>query len=236
MMSAFAGYEKSYESFCFRKHIKESISINKERRLFYANLTEGASDKIFNVIIGYEHLTLIPAAYFDLMAFKYQKQGLDLFCHEFMSLNRSPDFDPNTRINPKVAIKNYDWEFYKTAISIAIKDKDASKVRKAALDALVELKSQPDYYCFSRHFFESIYRFAYFIPKRSQQAQELGLKDPTKLILSMIKLHLLGLKDAHRIDLLSGPIQLSGIPILCSEVPDLLFDLDHPELETLKHK
>lgn len=236
MNNSFAGYTKSYETFCFQGHIKESISINKSRRKVYAELTDRRSDRIFNKLIGYEYVTLAPATFFDLKALVYQKQGMDLFCHEFMGMIRTPDFDPNTRIIPKEQFKPFAWKFYKERITAAIKHGNATEVKKASLEALVELKSMPNYYCFTRHFIESIYRFAHFVPLRSQQAEELGLKDPRKMMFSVMKLHTLGMKDCHGIDLWSQPIQMSGIPILCTEIPDLLSDLDVPELKVLRHK
>lgn len=236
MNNSFAGYSKSYETFCFQEHIKESISINKSRRKVYAKLTNGRSERIFNKLIGYEYITLAPATYFDLKALKYQKQGMDLFCHEFMSMIRTPDFDPNTRIIPKEQFRPFDWKFYKNRITTAIKHDNEGEVKRATLDALIELKSMPNYYCFTRHFLESIYRFAHFVPLRSEQAENFGLKDPTKMMFSVMKLHTIGIKDCHGIDVWSQPIQSSGIPILCTEIPDLLSDLDVPELEVLKHR
>jgi hypothetical protein len=236
MNNAFAGYEKSYETFCFQQHIKDSISINKERRKVYAELTDGRSERIFNKLIGYEYVTLVPATYFDLKALPYQKQGMDLFCHEFMSMIRTPEFDPNTRIIPQEKFKPFDWKFYKDRITAAIAHGSAPEVRQVTLEALIELKSMPNYYCFTRHFIESIYRFAHFVPLRAQQAEEFGLKDPSKMMFNVMKLHTVGIKDCHGIDLWSQPIQMSGIPILCTEIPNLLSDLDVPELEVLKHK
>jgi len=234
MIATLAGHAKSYEKNCFREHITESISINKERKGVYSSLTQGRSDRIFNLLIAYEYLTLAPATVFDLRALPYQKNGMELFCHEFMSMNRAPDFDPNERRIPKEEFKPFHWEFYKKRIGEALKHKNVEEVRRAALEGLIALKEQPNYYCFTRHFLESIYRFAYFQPVRQQEASEMNLKDPTALMLDVMKLHLLGLKDCHKIDLWAQPIQMAGIPILCSEVPDLLFDLKHPELEVLR--
>lgn len=233
-MSALDGFAKSYDTFCFGNHIKESISINKERKKVYSELTDGKSDRIFNKLITYEYITLVPAAYFDLKALGYQKNGMDLFCHEFMSMIRTPEFNAQTRVIPQEDFKSFDWKFYKKRVLKAIQNENVDEVKKISLDALIELKSQPNYYCFTRHFFESIYRFAYFTPLRAVQADEMDLKDPTKMMFDVMKLHTLGLKDCHGIDLWSQPIQKSGIPILCSEVPDLMFDLNVPELKAIK--
>jgi hypothetical protein len=234
MTVSLTAYTKSYEKNCFREHILESISINRERKKVYSQLTEGRSNKIFNTLIGYEILTLGPAAYFDFKALEYQRKGMDLFCHEFMSMERAPDFDPNNRHIPPERFRPFDWTFYKNRLAAGLQRKDYHEVQRASSEALIELKEQPNYYCMTRHMFESIYRFSYFGPKRSEQAKEMDLQDPKDLILSLAKLHLLGLRDAHRIDLLAQPLQQGGIPILCAEIPDLLFDLNAPELEILK--
>jgi len=236
MTTALTGYTKSYDSFCFQEHIRESIAINKERKQVYAELTGGRSNKIFNLLISYEYLSLAPATYFDLQALSYQKNGMDLFCHEFMSMVRAPEFNPEDEVIPREKFKPFDWQFYKNRINEALKHQNLSEVKKTSVEALLELKSQPNYYCFSRHLIESIYRFAHFVPLRANQAQEMELKDPTDLMFKVMKLHLLGLKDSYRIDHWAQPIQMNGTPILCSEIPDLLFDLDVPELKELKKK
>lgn len=229
-MSSFAGYAKSYDSFCFSHHIKESISINSERSKVYSKLTNGRSDRIFNKLISLEYVTLAPATYYDLKALPYQKNGMELFCHEFMSMIRTPRFDPATRIIPRESFKPFDWKFYKRRVLEAIETEDVREVKKVTLEALIELKAQPNYYCMTRHFFESIYRFAHFTPLRSTQAEEMDLKDPTKMMFSVMKLHTLAIKQCHGLDLWSQPIQMSGIPLLCTEIPDLMFDLNVPEL------
>lgn len=231
---SFEGLTKSYDNYCFQEHIKESIAINKDRKKIYAELTDGRSNKIFNKLISYEYVTLAPALYFDLRVLPYHQNGMDLFCHEFMSLIHNPEFDPNSRKIPTETFRPFDYDFYKKRILNGLKEQNVTEVRKAALEAIIELKKQPSYYCFSRHFFESIYRFAYFIPLREEQADQMDLKSPKKIMMDVIKLHTLGIKDCHDIDIKAQPIQMGGIPILCSEIPDLLQDLDTEELKVLK--
>lgn len=91
---SFTSYAKSYEQNCFAEHIRESIVINSARKPFYRKLTGGKSDEVFNFSITSERASLIPAAYFDWKARAYQKKGVPLFCYEFMSMNATPDFDP----------------------------------------------------------------------------------------------------------------------------------------------
>jgi hypothetical protein len=234
MSSALSGYAKSYSNNCFKQHILESISINTKRKQDYAKLTQGRSNRIFNTLIAYETVTLAPASYFDLLALPFQKQGIELFCHEFMGMNQAPQFDSNNRIKPTEVFKPFDWKFYKERMEIALKHGNETELKSVLVQALEELKSMPHYYCMTRHLLESIYRFAHFMPIRIEEAQVKNLKSPKKIITDVMKLHLLGMKESHKIDLLSQPIQKSGIPILCSEIPNLLFDLETEELVNLK--
>lgn len=229
--SAFA---KSYKDNCFREHITESIGINSKRKKAYAKLTNGQSDRIFTTLISSEVATLIPASYFDLKARAYQKKGLELFCHEFVSLNHAPIFDPENRIRPTEKFRPFDWKFYQLRLEDAMKARKINLVRKISLEALMELKSYPHYYCMTRHLIESIYRFAFFVPLREEEAKSQNLTPPTEIMLDVMKLHLLPFSLSYKIDIWSQPIQESGIPILCSEIPDLLFDLDAPELADFK--
>lgn len=227
-------YEKSYQTNCFREHLLESIKINRSRKKDYARLTNGKSNKIFSKLIAYEYLSLVPATLFDMKARKYQKKGMDIFCHEFMSMKHAPSFDITHRKSPRDEFTNYDIEFVIKKLKAAIAAGDDREMREISISALLDLKKMPSFYCMTRHMIESIYRFAHFYPKRREQAKSLSLKDPARMILNVIHLHVLGLKESYNIDLLSYPIQKSGIPILCSELPDLLFDINENELEDLR--
>jgi hypothetical protein len=229
---SFNGHAQSHQSFCFQGHIKESIAINKDRKKTYSKLTQGKSNRIFNELITYERLTLLPAALYDLKARKYQKQGMDLFCKEFLPLVQTPIPELNI---PQERFTLLDWRLHKKKILQALNTHDANKVKEVALRALVELKSQPNYYCLTRHFIESIYRFAHFVPLRRSQAAARGLKDPAKLMFSLMRIQAMGFMGSVNIDLKSQPIQGSGIPMICAEMPNLLSDIHNNELEVLKN-
>ena len=236
MTTPLVAQANTYKSFCFHEHIKDSISINKERKKVYSGLTNGKSNQIYNEFLGFEYLTTVLTPFYDLHALPYQKQGINLFCKEFMGLIRDPEFDPSNREIPTEIFQKFDWKDHGRKISKAIELQDSSKVKKVTLEALVEIHSQPNYYCLTRHFIESIYRFAHFVPLRAKQAKEKGLKDPTNLMFKMMKLQTLGLRGSYGIDVKSSPIQMSGIPIICSEIPALLSDLNNIELDVLRKK
>jgi hypothetical protein len=223
---SFLTHAKSYESDCFSLHVRESIEINSTRKPIYSQLTQGRSDKIFNFLIGAERLSLIPAAYYDWKAKKFQKKGVPLFCYEFMSMNSSQDFNPKTMIIPKETFEPFDWKTYEGKLKDSLNKKDAVEIKKISLEAIKALSAYPNYYCMLRHMLESIYRFAYFLPIQEHASRDVGLGSPAKLTFGLIKLHLLSLVSAYQTDLWSAPIQKEGIPILCSELPKLLDDLN----------
>lgn len=218
-------YAKSYSKNCFREHISESIAINKERKKDYARMTDGESDKIFTHLIAMEHLTLPVAFYYDLKARPFQKKGMDLFCHEFMSMNKVSTFDETKRIIPDYAFPVLSFAQYKKDLRDAVRNDDLALVKKLSLEQLDILRPYPQFHCMTRHMIESIYRFAYFVNIREKEAQELKVESPRTLMMKVISSHLLGMDDSIKIDRWSRSIQEKGVPILCSELPDLTFDL-----------
>jgi hypothetical protein len=207
---------------CFEKHIWQSISINKELKTKYAQATQNKSDKILNQLIAGEKISLIVARKFDYDARIYHMKGIDLLCQEFKDLNNSADISSQPSIEP---IKPFSWKKHSRSLTLAIKSKDISKIQNAATEAIKEIEDQPNYYCFSRHMFESIYRIAYFMNHREEQSKKASLKSPKKMLLQILKLHQISLGFANHIDQLSAPIQENGIKILCNELPNLLEDI-----------
>lgn len=226
LLASFKGYTISYDKNCFGDHIRESIVINSHRKPIYEELTQGRSNKIFNFLIASERLSLIPAAYYDLKAREYQERGVPLYCYEFMSMNATPDFDPERRVIPTEKFEAFDWKSYKKRLDLAIDRNDVNEIKRVSLEAVRALDAYPNYYCMLRHMFESVYRFAYFLPLQEEASLKAGLKSSAKLSMSMIKLQMLALVSSYRIDQWSAPIQKEGIPILCSELPKLLDDLN----------
>ena len=226
LLASFAGFTKSYDQNCFGDHIRESIVINSTRKPIYEKLTNGRSNKIFNFLIASERLSLVPASYYDLKAREYQERGVPLYCYEFMSMTATPDFDPNNRVIPKEKFEVFDWKSYKKRLDVAIDRHDVDEIKRVSLEAVRALDAFPNYYCMLRHMFESIYRFAYFLPMQEEASIKAGLNSSAKLSMSMIKLQMLALVSSYKIDQWSAPIQQEGIPVLCSELPKLLDDLN----------
>jgi hypothetical protein len=204
---------------CFENHIRESIEINKMMKTYYSSQTNGESDRIFNFLIQSEKLALIGAKYFDREAVKFHKQGQDVFCQEFlpMILQTKKTVSQNFAFPQK-----FDWKKYSRLLRREIRLKDFDAIKDYSLEALKELAPQPQYHCFTRHLIESIYRFAYFVQLRENKLEKNSQDSPRNLLARAMEYQLIGLWGAHRIDKMSLPLQMKGIPLLCDQLPSLL--------------
>ncbi len=209
----------------FLDHITESISINSERRPFYKKLSGGKSENGFRILIALEVL-MVPSTWFwDKRCAYYQKNGVPLLKDELVSMNRTPDFDPEKRVSPGPFPK-IPWKDFKKKLSLAINTNDPAEIVRVAKIIIDEMHTYPHYYPMTRHLVESIYRFAWFAPEREKAASEKGLKNPRPLIISIMKYHLVGFWFFMKIDEASAPVHAEGIPMLTSELPDLLADMN----------
>ncbi len=217
---------------CFSNHIQQALQINSKRKKLYHKLSHGQSDLIYTELMTMERLTLKLARWIDQRAEVYHNHGMNLFCSEFLPMQEK-DLDTSIPENPG---REFDWKKYQRPLTRALKANHFDEVRRLSLDALVELKDGPQFHCLSRHFFESIYRFAYFAPKRMTEAKALHLKSPKKMLKQIIQGHILGLWFVNHIDKKAMPLQMQGIPMLCHELPELLNDIKLDELRALKEQ
>ena len=216
------GNATAAESNCFSRHLSDSIRVNYASKAYYHKLTQGASDAAFNSLISAELLVYPLARAIDFKVRHYQREGIDLWCKEFIDLSPAP---VRVFVKPTRRFEIFDDSFYKQALRSALQAKDHQTVMGLSQQALGSLQDQPDFHCMTRHLFESIYRIAYFIPQRNSEAKDKGLKSPQVLMFELMGLHLKALKRTSRIDQLAAPIQAQGIPIICDQIPDLLSDL-----------
>jgi hypothetical protein len=208
----------------FLNHITESISINSERRPFYRKLTEGKSEAGFRYLIALELLMIPSALFWDICASHYQRNGVPFLKDELVSMNRTPEFDASKRVSPG-SIPEIPWKSFQKQLKEAIASENPGEVVTCSARIIGEMKSYPDFYPMTRHLVESILRFAWFCPKRVKEAEEKGLQNPHQLIFRMMKYHLLGFWFFVQIDKAASPVHAMGVPMLTSELPDLLNDL-----------
>ena len=93
----------------------------------------------------------------------------------------------------------------------------------AELDSLFPLGEQMN--CMTRHLLESIRQIARNATIHAAKHRRLNpqskLKSPAWISKKMIRAHLLYMADAETLDRLAAPIQATGVPIICNDVPSV---------------
>ncbi len=208
---------------CFREHVKEGRALNHERKDLYAEWAQGHDLKsraklVSNALMSLETVMLPMARIYDYKARKHEATGL--FCDDFIPIADTPEFNTIYAQIPRGSfIKNLAFiSTYERDVKRALSSKNWARVRELSLIAIDSFPAL-ETHCLTRHFIESLGRIAALAPRHIRLAQESNLKDPSDLIASMIKFHLVGLGYSQKIDSLAAPLQYKGIPIVCNDVP-----------------
>ena len=215
-LPCYAGY--------FTDHVKESIVINKSRKVFYSKLSDGKANAAMKKLISLERQMLPFSLIYDVRASYYHRRGVPVLKDEFVPMISIPDFNPDAP-KPESEIKNIPWKTYREEYKALIENKDRERLLSRSLEIIHELEAQKQYWCLTRHLVESIYRLAWFLPVRIEEARAKNVKSPENLIWDIIRFHLIGFSRFAKVDVLAAPVQSEGIPMICSELPDLLNDL-----------
>ncbi len=149
---------------CFHNHLADAIALNKARKNYYSEKSNGASAAVSEKLIGQESASLIPAIMIDLKAFWYRSNGVNLICDEFVSMN---DVKKMTAA-PKYSGQTTDEQFNALANLIQMTKQIAlTDIRQnqfghaaAALNNSLELiakmeSSSNGSFCMTRHILES---------------------------------------------------------------------------------
>lgn len=210
---------------CFHEHVIEGRQVNLQRKADYAHWAQKhdlkrQSKLVSNALIGLETLMLPSARIYDLKARKYSASGL--FCDDFVPISETPSYQAIYAQIPSVPyIKKIAFlDSFEKNIKEKIEVYDWAWVRRESLLAIAHFPAR-ETHCLTRHFVESIGRISALAPGHINQARAQGLKDPRKIIASMIRFHLFGLDYALKIDALAAPLQYQGIPIVCQDIPHI---------------
>ncbi len=212
---------------CFTEHVREGRHLNQQRRSQYFDLAQKhglgkEAKKVSRSLIGLENLMIPFARYFDFRAKKYK--DINLFCDEFVDINLSPDFTtkpakiPSEKFVKKLKIvKSYEKE-----VRELLQNYKWEEVRELSHEVISKFPNK-ETHCLQKHSIESIGRIAWLAPDKIEMAKDNNLKNPKRLISSMIKLHFMGFGYAQRIDAKAYELQKVGIPIVCRDIPPVKF-------------
>lgn len=208
---------------CFEAHLDEAIALNEARSPRYEALTGGASVRVSGHLITSERLTKWIARGFDRRAMRWQQHGVGILCDEFVSMELAPEFRERAERAP-APLASYDKRsaFLLAAKLTAQLTFGGFEALSLALeDELAELEDTPEYHCMLRHTLESLLRASNLARVHARDAERLGLESPEALSRDLILTHIAALGLSTWLDNIAAPIQATGVPIICQDVPPI---------------
>jgi hypothetical protein len=218
-----AGAARAESSRCFERHLTDAIELNTQREPIYSALSGGESVRLSQELIRFEKIALIDARLFEARVEKYHEAGIPILCDDFVPMSTVSDL-PLSELPKKPSFQTYQarpsldltWSLLK-----ALKTEGEESIAQRAIAELKELGAEPQYHCLRRHFLESIARSGRLAPRYIKMAQEKGLSSPESISKDFMRVQILSLAHASRLDDQAASLQSQGIPIFCSDIPKI---------------
>jgi hypothetical protein len=203
----------------FATHLREAIELNRARLPRYAALTGGRSAGVSRRLILAERLALPVAWYIDRRARRFQAGGVPIAVAEFVPMSGVPEFRDSFDPPSLRDFSPLDWRALGRSLRDAGSVGGFAAVHESADRALDALEREPRFHSMVRHLLESVRRVAVLAPRHESAAAAAGLPSTRPLSSLMLRLHLLGLGPAARLDAQAAPLQAEGVPILFQDLP-----------------
>jgi hypothetical protein len=203
----------------FEAHLVEAIALNRERLPLYARLTDGASLPISRRLIRLEQWTRPLARVIDRRAAPFQARGIGIARDEFASMQETPPFREWVEIPAGARFAPIPGGRVARRIRAAQRSGGFAGAATTVEAELTALAAAPCFHCMLRHLLESALRVCELAPVHAAAAAEQTLPSPEPISRWMLRLHLLGLGAAARLDGRAALLQARGVPILCQDVP-----------------
>ncbi|MFW5740585.1 MAG: hypothetical protein ACOC1F_09485 [Myxococcota bacterium] len=218
-----ASGDASHTGACFQRHLQEAIELNEARRPKYSALTGGRSEAISDSLIQSEETSLVFAQHVDEAAVEYQQAGIPIVCEEFVPMSGTPAFSERFAFEPEPlhAFEPMDADGLQRELEAAIAEGGYPALSALTEERLASLETPRAYHCMMRHMLESLRRVANLAPKHDARTKQLGLPSSLPLSEDMVRLHLLSIAGAAKLDEDAAPLQSEGVPILCQDVPPI---------------
>ena len=203
-------------------HLKEAIEINQVRAPLYAKITNGESTRISNALLQSEKLSLTTSLAMDKTATYWQKRGIPVFVHEFISMGQTPIFTEQFSNMDGITSEfpHFPTDKVMNDLLHHLKSDDYANVSALTKNILEDLTITPKHLCLVRHLLESIHRGANLLPLHLEKTQEKNLFfSPKKLCHYLLWAQTVALKPSIRIDHWAHPIQRQGVPIIYQDIP-----------------
>lgn len=223
VMASFSAQAEAAKHSCMTTHMKDAIKINRQRGVWYSELSEGKSEAVTNRLIGMERRLLLGSPAIDLWARPYQKAGVAIVCEDVIDMSRTPQF---RRQNPEGRVGKGSYrlvlvDVVHQKLKEKLKSEDFQGMAWLADQYVKQLEKQPRFNCLVRHMLESVRRTAILTPRHEAEALRKGLDSPKALSKLILKSHLDLLSESAVIDKIAAPLQADGIMIVCQDVPHI---------------
>lgn len=214
----------------FREHFHEARAVNRERRKLYADLTNGKSLFVSNILVWSEFLLYPVAWYFDIRAKKFNKIGISVISNDFVSLGNLPDLNekPTYRnILTKNDLRDISQKMkrLRKGTRVELKQFRFYEVNKLIAASIVEIESiqtqREVHIAMLKHILES----AAFAAKNAIEHSTLNNYKLNRLAAHFISAQLLGTILSPRIDKAANRIHRIGYGIVVNDLPEIPYKI-----------
>jgi len=213
----------------FYQHLKAAIQLNKERRNYYAQRSNGQSRNLSNQLILFEKFLLPVAKKIERQALIFNTQNIPIVQADFISMHRvkeaaTPPSYQN--IAPPQVWKDLKQELkdYKKKTKKFLSQNDLKGIGNSSFHLLQQLEELEEthqcHFAMTKHVIESL---AYQVLHGLQYAQQ-SKQRTLKLSKKMIRLHLSGINNLLiSFDKKAQKLHQQGIGIIVNDVPSIPF-------------
>jgi hypothetical protein len=206
---------------CLSEHLEAAYTLNELRKPLYSELTEGESERISDFLIKEEKKAYWPARATEWTFRHHHRAGIPILCEDFIPMSQAPDFsydEDRTPLEEDYVSKDVD------AIQERLLEAfDGRNFNALGEQAVVELKdfSSTSYNCMTRHILESIGRSAFLAERYIEASDQMNLSNPSFRLWVTLRIKIHSMSEVKQIDQWAAPIQKTGVPIICNDVPHI---------------
>jgi len=215
----------------FRLHFIEATEINKIRKIYYAEKTNGKSLRVSNIMIYFEKFLYPIAWYFDKKAEKFNKQGIPIIVDDFVSLRNislvdtAPKYQNICNLSEiKILAKNL--FILRKSVRKSVRKFDfitVCKLTAKTIEQIIETEKRLSVHLsMIKHILESV---GYASQNAVKYTENSDIK-VKKLAAQFINIQMQGTILSPLIDREANKIHSLGFGIIVNDIPDIPFDLN----------
>lgn len=206
---------------CLSEHLEEAYKLNELRKPLYSELTEGASERISDFLIKEEKRAYWPARATEWTFRRHHHAGIPILCEDFIPMSQVPEFTYDESRTPlEEEYVPVDYEAIQDRLFEAFKKRNFEALGVQAEEELESFTSS-NYNCMTKHIIESIGRSAFLAGKYIDASRAEGLSNPSFRLALTLRIKIGSIEEVKQIDRWAAPIQKTGVPIICNDVPHI---------------